>query len=164
LDITSEQLSTSLAKLASTFERDSLEASKKEKQQHPNWDHLSIPSQQTILRAIRNNCHSATAKPTDTYSEFLRQRSAAAAKQYLIEYFEANHCSRNVCINQGMTSVLWLGVLRAHKIGSSQTLSPFFVPCWSASCDTSSTPNLIGQHLKQIEGQGLDSTDDQISY
>lgn len=41
LDVTSEQLSTSLAKFASTFERNSWEASKKDKQQHPNWDRLS---------------------------------------------------------------------------------------------------------------------------
>jgi len=107
LDITSEQLSTSLAKLASTFERNSLETLKKDKQQHPNWGRLSIQSQQTILRAMMNNCHSAAAKPTDTYSDFLSQCSAAAAQQYLIGYFEANHRSRNVCINQGMTSALW---------------------------------------------------------
>lgn len=108
---------------------------------------------------MTNNCHSAASKPTETYSEFLSQRSAAAAQQYLIEYFEANHRSRNVCINQGMTSALWSGVIGAHKIGSPKNLSPFFVPRRSASGGTSSTPNLICQHLKQIEGQGLDSTE-----
>ena len=100
------------------------------------------------------NSINAAIKPTPEYEEFLQQRTAAMGFQFVLEYFEAHNRSRYVALNQGMISALWTGVIRASSHGTPQNLSPFFVPRRSAEGQL--TPNLIGQHLRQTEGQGLD--------
>ena len=154
LPVNNDQLSSSLAKIAVHFEKNSLESAKKDQQSNPSWSRISAQSQSTILRAMSTNSINAAEKPTSEYEEFLQQRTAAMGFQFVLEYFESNERSRYVAINQGMVSALWTGVLRSNSHGTPQNLSPFFVPRRSA--DGQTAPNLIGQHLRQTEGQGLD--------
>jgi hypothetical protein len=151
----SAELSVNLAKIATHFEKQSLDSSRKDQLQNPSWARLSTQAQGTILRAMTTNSEDAATDPTPEFQEFLSQRSASTAFIYLLEYFEANERSRYVSINHGLTTALWAGVIRAPRVGSPENLSPFFLPRRNTS-DTSGLPNLIGQHMKQIEGQGLD--------
>jgi hypothetical protein len=159
---TPDQLSGSPSKIVIHFQKQSLDTISKNNFKEPNWNCISIQSQGTILCTMSTDSISTAIALTKDYEEFLQQCTAATGFQFMLEYFECYDCACYVSLNQGIISALWIGILHTTQHGMLQNLSPFFVPCHSSD-GSSTAPNIIGQHLCQTEGQGLQFSENKLA-
>ena len=122
------QLSLSIAKIATLFEAHTTEEARRSELKEPSWGRINSPTKLTILRAMSTNGMEPATTPTTEFNEFCTQRSAAAAHQSLIHFFELHDRARFAAPSTTLSTALWSGSIRAPTPGSPDNLSVFFVP------------------------------------
>ena len=78
-----------MAKIAVLWENQATFAADKSISKTPSWQRLSQQGRTIILRAISVDTFEPALIPSGVYSGFLTSKSASAAHQNLIEYFDS---------------------------------------------------------------------------
>ena len=147
-----------MAKIAVLFEQTATSTCEKNLLKTPGWDRINQQSRKVVLWASSIDSIDPQVDPTKEFSDLLQCKSAGAAHQLVLDYFDANSRGKYVSLSAGLTSALWACILRGNSPGTPENLSVFFVPRRSPA-DQAAVINHLQNHLKTIDGTGLDAVD-----
>jgi len=100
-----------MAKIADLFQQQYTDETRSKDQKEPSWSRFTTNAKAIFLRAMTSDSSTAAIEPTATFLEFCKQRTAFAAHQHLLNFFESKGRARVAAPSQGMSSAMYSGII-----------------------------------------------------